>query len=269
MSDKTKNILGWCFFIVGTLAAAIGVGLPEVYAKIVMGLGGACIAIARQLERSLPPATSSSKPASLASIWWIVLIFGYIALAPGSSGCGKWGPISSAMNASVLVTQAGNSADRIIAEHLESVDADCSKRFPAKTAGFTACVSPALKLHERWKVVRSSVSAANVVVQATLVEYYNYLKGKAGGKKIDPLRVAARSVCAIARALTELQKILPALMSARAVLASVEGIACGLSSGATYPRWRLALEAERVAHIVAGWAFAPPAREAGRCLARR
>lgn len=159
--------------------------------------------------------------------WLLVALFWYAALAP-SSACTKWGGAATAMRASILVTQAASMADRIIAEHIEAEHAKCKAAHARKTPAFDACARPALELHRKWKLARTSVTALNLLVQGALTEYYLWLKGKPGGVKLDPLKVAARSACALAKALRALRPALPELAKASAVLAMVEGVACAM-----------------------------------------
>jgi hypothetical protein len=157
--------------------------------------------------------------------WLVAALFLYAALAPGT-GCTKWGGAATAMRASILVTQAASKADRLIAEHIEAEHAKCKAAHAVKTAPFDTCARPALQLHRRWKLARTSVAALNLLVQGALTEYYLHLKGEAGGVKMDPLKVAARSVCALSKALIALRPALPALAKASAVLGMVQGVAC-------------------------------------------
>jgi hypothetical protein len=161
------------------------------------------------------------------AFWIVAALFAYAALAP-SSACTKWGGAATAMRASILVTQAASMADRIIGEHIEAEHARCRALHAPKTAPFDDCARPALSLHKRWKLARTSVTALNLLVQGALTEYYLHLKGRPGGQKMDPIKVAARSVCALAKALRALRPALPALAKASAVLAMAEGVSCAL-----------------------------------------
>lgn len=161
------------------------------------------------------------------AFWLVAALFAYAALGP-SSACTKWGGAATAMRASILVTQAASTADRIIAEHIQAEHARCKAAHAPKTPAFDACAKPALELHRRWKLARTSVAVLNLLVQGALTEYYLHLKGRPGGQEMDPLKVASRSVCALAKALRALRPALPELAKASAVLGMVEGVACAM-----------------------------------------
>ncbi|MEE9481196.1 MAG: hypothetical protein V3V34_11735 [Kiloniellales bacterium] len=178
--------------------------------------------------------------------WLIAMLLAYAALAP-ATGCSKWTAVATAMRASILVTQAASAADRLVGKHLEDEHGRCKAAHTPKTLVFAACAAPALALHRKWKIARTSVAALNVLVQGALTEYYLYLKGKAGGIKMQPLKVAARAVCTLSKALTELEKVIPAIGKAAGILSAAQGFACALSSGCNITRWYWAdAEAARV-----------------------
>jgi hypothetical protein len=130
-----------------------------------------------------------------------------VCLAVLLVGCG-WKGLAAGYSTLVVVRDVGRQVETDMAEYLKGKVVACVKAHGSKTKEAKACIEPEVAKVKVWAKVRAGVNAEQLVAFAALKSYHDHLAGKAGGKKINVIKVIARSVCALVKGLEELKAVI-------------------------------------------------------------
>lgn len=149
-------------------------------------------------------------------LWLAAAAVGFYALRLGA-GCGKWKAIAGAYRTTIVVDREAREADPHVAAYLQREVARCIKAHGPKTAGYQACVKPAV---DRAIAFRTAVKANVVAQDATRAAHL-------GVGKADPIVVGAAAACAFLSAAKALAPFIAQLQPVADRLGPIVGVTCG------------------------------------------
>ncbi len=140
------------------------------------------------------------------------------------AGCGYAG-LARGYQALGMVKMVGNATGRALAKVQYAKTRECVLAHGTHTPEAKACIKPMADRIEQWHLARASINAANTLAYASLLVHHAYLDGRAGGRKLNVLKVIAVSVCGLVKAAMQFKDLIPSKEIVGG-LAMVKGLVC-------------------------------------------
>ena len=202
--------------LVGAIALTVSAATNVVGPKVGMWISLISVVVllaAGRVRGWLPPKKRTGRAAIIGLL--AVFLLG---------GCGYAG-LARGYQSLRLVKTVGNQVDVALAAWLGGKVTECIVTHGTKTPEARACIVPHVDRVKQWHLARASINAAQETGYASLLVYHDHLDGKAGGRKLDVIKVIAVSVCGAVKAILQFQD----LIKAKALLgglSAVKGLVC-------------------------------------------
>lgn len=152
-------------------------------------------------------------------VWAIAALLGYLAVAP-ATGCNRYAGIAAGYRGTILVGRVGSEAARVTAEWLRDESAKC--RGTGDASAIAECKAPKIATAKR---IRDALHAAALVNDTAVSAIRSVHLGISKG---DPIKIAAASVCGLAKALAALAIYVDRLKPVVEQLRRFEGVICAI-----------------------------------------